>query len=749
MTYIRVCVRAALVATAVLAIGCGGDEDEVCGGDETCAFEVGDAELTAFKVDGTGDWQVRLDAPQGDTIGTVWASVPGRSLVEAQLGGADIDYARGSFTFWDWIEDRCDESRITGVTADDDGAVTVRGRFAACDGLTYDLRLSPTSDGRIDYRVRLLDADGAPAAAYNRTNLIYASDADEGFYGFGAQYSYVNMKGKRLPIWCQEQGHGRGAQPISEVLGSLSRGSEGDWHTSYTGVPYYLTSHNRGMFLDNLEYLYFDMTADDAVQLEVWANEIRGGILYGAEPLNIVETYTEYTGRMQPLPDWVHNGAIVRSFNGGRQALLDQVAELREHGAPIAGIWLEDWAGTRDTGFGTRMLWNWVPDEDQYPDYAGLLAELRDAGVPILVYFNPFLTDASDVGVNVNLYDEAVELGYLVRNRNGEPYKIEMGGFTAYLVDLSNPDAREWLKGQIKAQIANGVAGWMADFGEALPPDAVLHSGVDALAYHNQYALEWAKLNREAVEEAGVADDILFFNRGGTAQSPGQTKLFWLGDQLTTWDEYDGIKTVIPALMSAGLSGYALEHPDTGGWLSVDIGDVVFHRDRELLSRWMEISAFTAVFRLHTTNKPDLNQQYNTDAETFEHFARMSKLYRALGDYRKALMQEAADKGYPVARHLLLHYPDDPMAYAQTQEFLLGPDFLVAPVVDQGATTVDVYFPAGEWVHVWSDTVYGSLNAGTTVTVDAPLGEPAVFYRMGAPAGEQLVQTLIEDGLRQ
>ena len=150
------------------------------------------------------------------------------------------------------------------------------------------------------------------------------------------------------------------------------------------------------------------------------------------------------------------------------------------------------------------------------------------------------------------------EKGYLVKNREGEPYRVKTTDFSAAFVDLTNPEARAWIKDLIKEElIGNGVSGWMADFGEGLPYDVVLYSGADPKRYHNRYAEEWAETNREAIREAGRGEDIVFFNRSGYTRSPRYSTLFWLGDQLVDWNKHDGIKSAVTGLLSSGLSGYA------------------------------------------------------------------------------------------------------------------------------------------------------------------------------------------------
>ena len=122
--------------------------------------------------------------------------------------------------------------------------------------------------------------------------------------------------------------------------------------------------------------------------------------------------------------------------------------------------------------------------------------------------------------------------------------------------------------------LAIGIKGWMADFGEALPHDAVLYeSNIAASTLHNRFPVLWAQLNRDACQHAeatGVipsADEIVYFSRSGAGQSPGAARLFWLGDQLPDWDSHDGLSSAVKGLISSGFSGYSLSHSDIGGYL--------------------------------------------------------------------------------------------------------------------------------------------------------------------------------------
>ena len=392
---------------------------------------------------------------------------------------------------------------------------------------------------------------------------------------------------------------------------------------------------------------------------------------------------------------------------------------------------------------------DWELDGDHYPAWDELEERLRDEDVRLMTYVSPFLTDAAGKeNHRRNLFVEAASKGYLVENKLGEPYLIRITDFSAALVDLTNPEARAWIKGVIKRElIGNGASGWMADFGEGLPYDAVLHSGEDPRSYHNRYAEEWAEINREAIREAGREGDIVFFNRSGYARSPEHATLFWLGDQLVSWDRYDGIKSAVTGLLSSGLSGYSLNHADIGGYTAIDNPILKYHRSKELLLRWTELAAFTVAFRTHEGNRPEDNHQIYSDRESLEHFSRLAKIYAAWEPYRVQLVNEAAETGLPVVRHPFIHYPDDPDVYDLHYQFMVGSEFMVAPVLDRGEETVTLYLPAGEWVHAWSGRTYGSPEGGVYETVGAPIGEPAVFYKKGSAAGSRFRGELGQNGL--
>jgi alpha-glucosidase len=434
------------------------------------------------------------------------------------------------------------------------------------------------------------------------------------------------------------------------------------------------------------------------------------------------------------------------------------VASLLDGGVELAAVWNQTWSGKVTTYIGEQVLWNWTLNEGYHPAWSAYVDGLADRGVRTLCYVNPMLVEppADAPAPSRELFAEALENGYFVKRSDGTPYLVKVTAFDAGLIDLSSEPARAWMKDVLVTEVMGKgrCSGWMVDFAEALPFDAVMANGETGASYHNQYPVEWMRLNREAIEEAGRLGDVVTWNRSGFTTTPRHSLLLWQGDQLTTWDKYDGLVSALHGLVSGGFSGIALNHSDTGGYTSLSYAGLVgYEREREQLERWTELSAFTAVLRTHEGNQPGVNAQVYSNDASIAHFARFSKVYKALAPYRRTLMTEASEKGWPLVRHLWLHNPDDPIARATNDEFLLGSEILVAPIKNKCWTPPvcpydkEVYLPKGEWTHLWSGQTYGSASSGKTVSVKAPIGQPAVFYRKGSAFGASFVDELAGLGI--
>lgn len=677
----------------------------------------------------------------------VFRSPPGRAWLAAAQGSYRATGRAGHLRPLEKLDVRYRHqwlASVDEVTVDDRPAVLLRGYLivapnglnpAVSEGtpdLAYELRLVDIDGRRCGVEVGLLPPPGADSSYF--TELFWEQPPNARVFGFGAQFTYLDMRGRAVPILTAEQGVGRGAQPLTRYTETFG-GAGGDWWSTYAPVPGLVTTELCGLMLRNTEPARFDLRRPGVGSVRVYAAELRA-LAYCAEaPAELLELHTRTTGRMPALPDWVHGGAIV-GLQGGNDKVEQAVTDLVAVGAKLAGVWLQDWVGNRQVPFGTRLWWDWQRDEERYPDWHGMRERLARLGVRILTYVNPFLAPMADrPGGKPGLFEAADAAGFFVKTASGATYLTDQGDFEAGLIDLSNPEARAWYLEALAQNLSeSGTSGWMADFGEGLPLDAHLDGGT-ALTWHNHYPEAWAAFNRDlrgrvAELSGGTAGDYVTFFRSGFTRSPGNAGLFWLGDQCVTWDRFDGLASALTGLLSGGFSGFALNHGDVGGYTSTLPPLPITVRTPELLARWGELMAFTAVLRSHEGNRPQHNVQVYSTAETRDAFAHASSLHAGWVDLRRELMAQAAATGMPVVRHPWLQYPGDPQCADLTEQFFLGPDLLVAPVLQAESSSVRAYLPAGSgaWRHRWTGVAYAA-GAGTWVEVPAPVGQPGLFDR--------------------
>ena len=677
---------------------------------------------------------------QSDARRSLWETAAGQPLLEAAVGKAEIEeYGNplGLFHVRDSLSSLSTFSGFDSVRSSDKRALQLRGALAGpAAAVPFLLTLDAVSENQLRFSIAL---EGTAAKHFNRLYLRYASSASEAYFGFGEQLTHFNQKGRVIPILVQEHGVGRGLPLVSQAIDLQYDGAAGNDRLTELPAPHYITSRLRSLFLENTEYSSFDMRAANFTEIALFSAAMTGRILFGRTPLDLIEEYTTFSGRMRAMPDWSHDGVVI-GVQGGTARAQSLLSTLLAANVPIAAFWIQDWCGQIATPAGKQLMWNWQLAEDHYPAWDGLVAKLAQHGARILVYINPFLAPGP-------LHSEASAKGYLVR-RGGTTFVYKNSSILAGMLDLSNPGTRAWIKSVIRREIIEKAkaSGWMGDFGEALPFDAQLFDGADPAVWHNRYPEAWSRTQREAIDETGRGDEFVFWNRSGFSQSPAVSTSFWLGDQLQTWDGYDGIKSALVGLLSGGMSGFSLLHGDTGGFVAAEIAKVpIIARSPELLMRWMELNAFTTMLRTHEGLIPSISAQVDTNAATLAHLAQFGRVFKALAPYRKILVREANLKGYPVARHLFLHYPSDPNVVTLRYQFMLGADFVVAPVLDKGRDAVRLYLPAGNWTHLWSGRDF-SGTTGRWFAVAAPLGEPGVFFKTGAASGGHLVAALKASG---
>jgi alpha-glucosidase len=636
--------------------------------------------------------------------------LPDEPFARAGRGEGRFRMHHGNFQ----IEDRLDELVALRdceiLESDSSGA---RLRFSRAGGPALEAHCAIEED-------RLVISFSSSDTGANRWRFTLAAEDREHVYGCGEQFSFLDLRGRRFPLWTSEQGVGRNKSTWVTWKADAENGAGGDSWWTFFPQPSFVSSRRLWYHLDTSAYSIFDFTDARQHELSSWALPRRLVIGSAATMRNLLVDQSAYFGRQPELPDWIYDGVIL-GIQGGTDACLEKLARARAAGVPVCGIWAQDWEGINVTSFGQRLCWNWEWDRERYPGLDEVIRKLEPEGVRVLGYINPYLA------VNRSLFAEAAAGGYLAKDGTGADYLVDFGEFKAGIVDFTNPAGFAWYKGVIRRNLIGvGLSGWMADFGEYLPTDAVLASGESAEIAHNAWPVLWARCNREAVAESGRRNDVLFFMRAGGAGSQRYSPMMWAGDQNVDWSEDDGLPSVITAALSLGLSGHGLSHSDMGGYTTL----YGMKRTRELLLRWTELAALSPLMRGHEGNRPGDNWQFDSDEETLAALAGMGRFHAALKPYLKAIVAENAATGLPVMRPLFLAYEGDDAAWAIKDQYLLGPDLLAAPVVTEGATSRRLHLPPGAWVHLWTGRCYEAPEPlGRDIVVEAPIGQPPVLHR--------------------
>ena len=575
---------------------------------------------------------------------------------------------------------------------------------------------------------------------------------DHHFLGLGAQSADVDHRGQVVPLWVSEQGVGKTDDDVLPAVWQLL----GRRHTTHVPMPAFLRSDAVGVVMEVDAFSRVDLCATDVdvTTFEVWQDTLRLLVLPGDTVLGAQQLLSEALGRPRLLPPYVFapwNDAIF-----SEQQVRDFAAFLRDNEIPSSAIWSEDWRGGRDSGDLYRLDEDWRLDRALYPTYEDMTADLQAQGIAHQVYFNTFVTEGGDV------FDEITAAGHGLHTASGEPLLFtgsdrEFSPTT--LVDLSNDDAIAYTKDHLKEALRLGARGWMADFAEWMPVDDVsLASGEDPALFHNEYAVAWARINREAVEEAGLLDEVVLYSRSGFLGSPAVVDVLWAGDQRTSFQADDGFPTIIPIGIGTAITGFTYFAHDIAGYQSSTNGPVT----KELFLRWSTMGAFTPVMRTHHGTHARDNHFLQSDADSTAHWKRYAEIHIRLYPYLRALAvaDANADKTkatglgrLPLWVPMPVLFPDDEALWSIKDQVFLGPNLLLAPVVTEGAVARDVVLPGGRFVAFpMPGAPPGSLGqnraafAGGTVAVDVAVTEIPVFMPAGAivPMTALPAQTLLE-----
>jgi len=526
-------------------------------------------------------------------------------------------------------------------------------------------------------------------------------------------------------------GMGQYQQPYLDVKGCVLELSQ---RNSQASVPFMLSSRGYGMLWNNpaVGKVTFgrnvtEWEARSTKQLDYW-------ITAGSTPAEIEENYASATGKVPVMPEYGLGFWQCKLRYQTQDELLEVAREYHRRGIPLDVI-VADFFHWPHEG-------DWKFDRDYWPDPAAMVKELESMGVKLMVSIWPTVDGESEN------YEEMREKGYLARSEYGK--RLGQLG-QACFIDVTNPDARKFVWNRIRDNYyKDGIGIFWLDEAEPEYTDYEYdhyryYIGAD-LEIGNIYPRYYAQMVSDGMKEEGH-EDMVSLLRCAWAGSQRYGALVWSGDIDSS---FRALRNQLAAGLNMGLAGIPWWTTDIGGFHGGNIHDEAF---KEVLVRWFAWGAFLPVMRLHGFRepfKPALgptgggkqisgaeNEIWSYGEEVYKICQKYISLRERMRDYTRSLMQAAHEKGTPVIRPLFYDFPQAEKAWDITDEYMFGPDVLVAPVLYEGVRERSVWLPDGKWTNINDGSLW---EGGQTIKAPAPYEAIPVYARTGSDAEKMLVQ---------
>jgi myogenesis-regulating glycosidase len=339
-------------------------------------------------------------------------------------------------------------------------------------------------------------------------------------------------------------------------------------------------------------------------------------------------------------------------------------------------------------------------DPQRFPNPKQMIEELHAKGFKVTAWVIPFLDPQSQA------FADGAKNGWLVRMPDVSPYLVEWWQGRGGLLDVTNPSALEWFfERLISLQIKTGIDGFKFDAGEAcfLPSDAVTHQKIDPNEYTQIYVDAVSKHYRLTEVRSGWKNQRapIFFRQ-------------W--DKTTSWGLDNGLHSVLTGIIALGMAGYPFVLPDMVGG-----NEYEEKADTDMMIRWTQLNALLPSMQFSLA-------PWEYGEESAKLCRRYADLHMEFSPTILKIAQASTQSGLPIIRPVFWLAPDDERALVCDDEFLLGDEFLVAPVVTPNTFERDVYFPHGKWQDHWTRQVF--TGPFIFKNYPAPLDVLPVFKRI-------------------
>lgn len=537
--------------------------------------------------------------------------------------------------------------------------------------------------------------------------------ADEHFYGFGERACLLDQIATVRTNW---------------TFDALDYGVLTD--NMYQAIPFFMALRpgvGYGIFFNTTFRSQFDIGVREP---GVWRMETQGSeldyyIIYGPEPVKIIATYTQLTGRMSLPPKWSLGYHQCRWSYESQDIVRQLAEEFRQRQIPCDVIHLDI-----DYMNGYRVF-TWNPKRFAEPQE--LIDDLKQDGFKVVTIVDPGVKYEPEADYSV--FEEGLNNDYFVRKTDGELFHGYVWPDKAVFPDFLRKEVREWWGNSHKSLTSLGVAGIWNDMNEPALNDRPFGDPGNKISFpldapqgptdetgthaetHNLYGLKMAQACSQALEKLRPVERSFVLTRSGYAGIQRWSAV-WTGDNQSMWEH---LEISLPMLCNLGLSGVA--------FVGADIGGFAGNATAELFARWMQVGMLYPMMRGHSAMTTERHEPW-VFGDRVEKICReyMQMRYRLL-PYIYTLFWEATNTGAPILRPLLYHFPSDRHTFTLSDQVMLGPSLLAAPIYRPGMEYRAVYLPEGRWYDWWTGEVF---TGPTHILAHAPLERMPLYTRAGS-----------------
>jgi alpha-D-xyloside xylohydrolase len=538
----------------------------------------------------------------------------------------------------------------------------------------------------------------------------FASPDDEHYYGLGQnQEGFLDHRGHAVRCW----------QDYLATAGPSSC------------VPFLVTNKGYGLVWDNPSKTIIEPGFNEQTR---WTSQVGDRVSFfviaGETADEIYAGYRLLTGPTPMLPKAAYGYIQCKQRYSSQKEVLDVAQGYRDRHLP-ASVLVVDW-------FYFTKMGQFDFDPKAWPDPAAMNKKLHEMGFETMISVWPRFVPAD------RYYDELLKNGWLIHLADGTPINGLPYDRAGSDIDTTNPDAAVWYWKTLREDIiSQGFDSLWADETEPdLPPNgAYFHIG-PGTQFFNVYPLFHTAALYDGFRKDEPGRRALILSRDAYLGAQRNGTIFWSSDIFPTWDT---LRRQIPTGLDFAASGLTYWSNDTGGWqyppavhhpahpplldpsdARAEVGG--YDDYPELYTRWFQYATFLPIFRTHGSRPANEVWSYGKQAEPI--LEKYLRLRYQLMPYIYSLGYKTWQTGAPFMRALPLDFSNDPKVADLRDEYMFGPAFLVAPVTEQGATSRQVYLPAGaDWYNFWTNE---RLKGGQTVTVAAPIDTIPLFVRAGS-----------------